>query len=216
MRVDYRVFWLQKEGCSAPEYEDAFAPGEPFCLETKEFRCAVADGATETSFSGQWADILARGYVDEVDSLEDLREQWKNALAGKELPWYAEQKMEEGAFAALVGLTVTDTGKSLEWAAQALGDCTVIHVRGDRMLCAFPLDRWQEFNNNPVLLCSIGGRDEGVLDHLVNTAGRCNHGDRFYLLSDAISKWFLRVESEQGKAIEILENKRKNEQANLF
>jgi len=216
MRVDYRVFWVPKDGCSSEEYEDAFAPRQPVCFETSEFRCAVSDGATETSFSGAWADLLASGYVDEVDSLETMRAAWKALLTGKELPWYAEQKMEAGAFAAFVGLTVTDPGKHLEWAAQALGDSTVMHVRGDELLAAFPMDRWQEFDNSPILLSSIGGHDEGVLEELVNTAGRCNHGDRFYLLTDAISRWFLRVNAEGGGAVERLEHIRSQEEFEEF
>lgn len=211
MRIDYRVFWAQKQGCSPEEYEDAFAPKEPFIGEVERFRCAVCDGATETSFSGLWADILARAYVSADDNLAEQRATWSKALSGKELPWYAEQKVAMGAFAAVTGLEIRErTTKSgvrqIRWSARSVGDCCVFQVRGKYLLKATPLADWQDFNNSPVLVSSIPGNDSELGDHLVEMDEKCRRGDIFYLLSDAIARWFLRVDQQQDRAVALLES----------
>ena len=63
MRVHYAAYWLPKEGSREDEYEDAFAPAQAADDAPSEFLCAVADGATETSFSGLWAQLLVEAYT---------------------------------------------------------------------------------------------------------------------------------------------------------
>jgi hypothetical protein len=210
MRVEYRVFWAQKRGCSPDEYEDAFSPKEPFTGEVERFRCSVCDGATETSFSGLWADILAQAYVAENNNLSEHRASWSKTLAGKELPWYAEQKVAMGAFAAVTGLDicekVTKSGvRQIRWSARSLGDCCVFQVRGRYLLKGTPLNDWRKFNNSPILISSLPGNDSDLSSHFVEMEEKCRRGDIFYLLSDAISRWFLRVDQEQENAIDLLE-----------
>src|SRR5688572_4132402 len=116
MRIRCNAFWLQKAGNTEDEYEDAFAPGTPVEGSFDEFRCAVADGATETSFSGLWAQILADAYVEQrltrlhAELLAPLSSQWHAAItartAHKPLPWYAVEKLEKGAFSSLMGLCI--------------------------------------------------------------------------------------------------------------
>ena len=209
MWVDCRVFWLQKSGLDASEYEDAYAPHETCEVETTEFCCAVADGATETSFSGLWANILVDGYVDGVESLSDMQARWLAQVSGKNLPWYAEQKLESGAYAALVGLTIrsngADEGPLLSWSAKAVGDSCLFHTRKTELLRAFPLDHWELFNNAPVLLPSRPIDNGGIAKQAVISDGSCVSGDVFYLMSDAISNWFLRRCAEKQDGIELLE-----------
>ena len=101
------VFWLPKAGNTPAEYEDAFWPRH-YCLDSSgPVRLAVADGATETSFSGLWARLLVAAYgrgrltVDENEpALRRIRRIWKRAVGQKPLPWYAEEKLRSGAFFA--------------------------------------------------------------------------------------------------------------------
>jgi hypothetical protein len=116
MQVVAKAFWLPKKGHEEAEYEDAFAP-DGAQLETDMFRCAIADGATEASFSKQWARTLVRewesgGLTKEqfVADVGRLQDNWRRGFTevrtrGK-LAWYAEQKAEFGAFAALVGFVL--------------------------------------------------------------------------------------------------------------
>ncbi|MEP7292609.1 MAG: hypothetical protein ABI835_12560, partial [Chloroflexota bacterium] len=120
MYIRFTAFWLQKAGNIADEYEDAFAPTHPLEGSYDEFRCAVADGATETSFSGLWAQLLVDAFAAEhltqlqPDALMPLSERWHDAIAArtahKPLPWYAVEKLERGAFSSLLGLTVHTDG----------------------------------------------------------------------------------------------------------
>lgn len=205
MKVGYRVFWLPKAGLSTDEYEDAFAPAEAPEAELKEFRCAVSDGATETSFSGIWARILCSAFHADKFNLHDLQAEWLKEVSGKKLPWYAEQKLESGAYATLLTLCLQEAEDEISWSVQALGDSCLFHVREGQVLKALPLDDWEAFDYTPVLISTKQAANEGVLSSQDNEQGTCLKGDIFYLMTDAISKWFLRRNSEQGDSIELLE-----------
>ena len=106
---------VQKAGNAPGEYEDAFFPRDPYMTEARGFRAAVADGATETSYSGEWARELAEGYCRQrldVDRIEEtlprLQGRWNQGLVGTNLPWYAQEKLRAGAYSSLVGLTIGD------------------------------------------------------------------------------------------------------------
>ncbi len=212
MRVSYRVFWLQKAGISADEYEDAYAPESAPDQELNEFRCAVADGATETSFSGLWAKMLCDAYTEKKFDLIELQAEWLKSVSSKELPWYAEQKLESGAFATILGLDIREENKELHWSARALGDSCLFHIRGTEILKALPLEKWQDFDYTPMLISSQQKANKGVLEKQEHEVGQCKQGDVFYLMTDAISKWFLRRQTEQQDAVRTLEAIRDNEQ----
>src|SRR5947207_13463202 len=96
----WHAFHLPKNGNSAEEYEDAFAGS------AERGRFAVSDGASESSFAGSWAKLLVDGFVREAKRpwevgtwLEPLRQRWAEEIGSKPLPWYAEMKREDGAFA---------------------------------------------------------------------------------------------------------------------
>src|SRR3954471_6828632 len=95
----WRALRLPKRGHTPEEYEDAFA------ADPAAGRFAVADGASESAFAGEWARLLAEPYVAASGPgtgwLEGARDRWVAALAGRELPWYLEEKFEQGAYATL-------------------------------------------------------------------------------------------------------------------
>src|SRR5262245_6886802 len=104
--MEFRTLWLPKRGNAVDEYEDASA-GDP-----ARGRFAIADGATESAFAGIWARLLVEGFVrDDVPHLgrwthwlPPLQERLLTEVGGQEMPWYAESKLEEGAFATFLGL----------------------------------------------------------------------------------------------------------------
>src|SRR5579872_1292737 len=115
MRVRVRSRWVQKAGNQPSEFEDAFFPVHDYETEAIRFRAAAADGATESSFSGEWAWELARGYgLGRLDpsrpatSLATAQRRWQARVSGVDLPWYAQEKLRQGAFSTLLGLTVWD------------------------------------------------------------------------------------------------------------
>jgi hypothetical protein len=194
MRIDCKTFWLPKFGNEVDDYEDAFAPTEIVQGELTKFRCAVADGATESSFAGLWAKLLAEGHVEEKP-LADLRSFFNLQIESKNLSWFAEAKADLGAFAAIIGLQLEAEGR---WHAQATGDSCLFHVREKKALAWFPLQKSEEFNNSPVLLSSKESDKIGVESQV---SGAWQAGDIFFLVSDALSRWIMLNIERQNQAI---------------
>ena len=193
-----QTFWLQKEGNASTEYEDAFWCPTSLPHDWKTFRVAIADGATETSFSREWAKLLARSYGRNrlahdlgPAALSRPRQFWQRLVARRSLPWYAEAKAEMGAYSSLLGITVSRNGASGTWEAIAVGDSCLFQVRGDDLLEAFPLVTSESFTSRPALLGSVA--DAALENSAMHTrAGLWQPGDVFYLMTDALACWFLK------------------------
>lgn len=204
MHVVTTTLWLPKKGNTDEEYEDAAAPTERVDKTFSEFRCAVADGATEASFSRLWAKLLCEGFVDRTERAE-LKKRWAAGITTTSLPWYAEQKAESGAFAALVGLMLRDGDGGAgggTWEAEALGDCCLITVRDGQIMDKFPLVESEQFNSSPVLLSSNAdeSEEEQLAEAWRRMDGTWQPGDVFYLLSDAIARWTYKRDEEHHDA----------------
>lgn len=185
------MLWQPKDGHAEHEYEDAFAVSD---AEGLPVHAAVADGATETAFAGAWARRLVQGFVDthpeDAQALEAAlpawRAAWAEAAEGHGLPWYAAAKVEDGAFATLLGLTVRVDGT---WTALSVGDCCLLHVRESQVRLTWPYTRPEQFTNRPDLIRS---RSQPGGLQVATTAGTWQPGDRFVLATDALAAWMLR------------------------
>jgi hypothetical protein len=189
----WEMFRVPKSGHSADEYEDAFA-GNPACG-----RFAVADGASESSFAAVWARILVETFVAQKGPwsrwLGAARRQWADQTLGRDLPWYAESKRDEGAFATLLGMSFrrNGTARSLTWQAAAVGDSCLFQVSRSKLRVAFPVQCSADFDNHPALLCSQERAPTKIKRRRLT--GRFRQNDRLYLMTDALAQWFLsRVE----------------------
>jgi hypothetical protein len=189
----WQSFHLPKQGHTAEEYEDAFA-GRP-----AEGRFAVADGASESAFAGDWARLLVKAYVRVPGPwsawLSGVRKRWRCQLEGRDLPWYAEAKIEEGAFAALLGIAFQPG----HWRAEAVGDCCLFQVRGNRLRLAFPVSRSRDFTNQPHLLGSQRRRDAGPRTKRRRREGDWQSEDALYLMTDALAQWFLKAAEDRRR-----------------
>ncbi len=201
MRIDCDAFWLQKAGNVEDEYEDAFA-FSPLDRRWREFRCAVADGATETSFSGSWARLLAEAFVAQrldrptqqvlatSESLASLAARWRDQIDArtrdKPLPWYAQAKLEQGAFSSLIGLSLRANGA---WRALCVGDSCLFHVRPRQAIWAFPYYQSEQFDNHPLLISTDPALNTEVQPQGVR--GRWRDGDFFLLMTDALANFFI-------------------------
>src|SRR5262249_13195170 len=148
-----QAFHLPKAGHRPEECEDAFA------LDPRRGRLAVADGASESFAAADWARRLATGYVGHAGAwsrwLPQARTDWAAQFHGQELSWYPETKMQEGAWATLLGLTVYGGVETGPWDAAAVGDTCLFHLRDEAMLRSFPLRQPTDFNNQPALIGSV-------------------------------------------------------------
>jgi Protein phosphatase 2C len=195
----WQAFRLSKQGNSADEYEDASAG------DLRSGRFAIADGASEASFAGLWATLLADQFVADpgkpwrdLDWVVALRSQWLAQVENLPLPWYAEEKRALGAFATFLGLVFrqSKTDKHGYWRALAVGDCCLFHTHGKALVRAFPLIRSADFGNQPSLLRSRGSTELPLACE--QAKGRWEPNDCFLLMTDALAQWFL-LRNEQGQ-----------------
>lgn len=206
MRVAFESFWLQKAGSRPDEYEDAFAPPAVEDGARAEFLCAVADGATETSFSGLWAQILVDAFAGK--RLNHLRPDRIDALAGewqaeigrrtrdKPLPWYAEEKLRAGAFSSLIGLYLRE---DRTWGAVCVGDSCLFQVRPRQSIRAFPFHTPEQFTNRPTLISTNSGSNHAIGALL--TRGEWQEGDCFLLMTDALAHFFLSYRAARARLL---------------
>jgi hypothetical protein len=195
MHTSATAWWAPKSGNTASEYEDAYA------VKPEALRFAVADGASETSFARQWAELLVEGFVQDApsaaalhDFVAPLQAVWAEGQKGKATAWYSERKAKEGAFSSLLGLTL----EGERWRALAIGDSCLFVVRSGKVLRAFPLERAEQFSNRPSLLSSVARSNAGVYEQVAVVEGDLAANDRLLLMTDALAQWFL-VETELGR-----------------
>lgn len=198
---------VAKNGNQRAECEDAVEVN----LDTGHF--AVADGATEASYSQQWADILVRafpkidspqldrrGFEAWLDGCQREWAVWAASLSSKSLPWFTQEKLNHGSFATFVGLcfqSIDLSEDSLIWHAVACGDSCLFVVQDDAVLReTFPIREPEEFNQTPPLLCTSGPPSEEWLRFL---SGSGSSSDRMYLATDALAKWFIESYESLGK-----------------
>jgi hypothetical protein len=195
-----------KRGNRDEEYEDAYWPPEATEGEETPIRVAVADGATESSFAQRWAQLLVQAtgegrlsLQDPRHGLLDLRSEWQQWIVAKELPWYAEAKARQGAFAALVALELAIGNESGgQWQAAAIGDSCLFHVRAQEVLSCIPVRDSADFDNRPFLLGTVPGDEDLLSDRIVVLTGTWLQGDDFYLMSDALACWALKCFETAG------------------
>ncbi len=213
MPLSARVRWLPKAGNRADEYEDACWPTRSYPIDEPIARLAVADGATESAFAGRWARQLARAWGEGALNPDDLtgslageQTAWQAAVDAQPLPWYAEEKARSGAFAALLGVIVDlGSGEQAGWTALAVGDCSLFHVRGDRLADSFPATDATFFTSRPLLISSRPERNRSIAANLYRAAGDLEAGDRLYLATDAVGQWFMQSAADGERPWEALD-----------
>jgi hypothetical protein len=193
-----RVFRVPRRGHTDDECEDAAA------IHLPQARFAVADGASESAQSGLWARLLVETFVYGDPQppwpgwLVPLQRQWADSVRLRDtqtLPWFLEGRYRDGAFATLLGLTLDGP----RWHALAVGDSCVFQVRNNQLLLAFPLTHSSQFDNTPWLIGSRSSPDEIPLRHALHFTGDWQSGDRLYLMTDALARWFLSTNEVGGQ-----------------
>ena len=220
MRILAQSFWLPKAGNTLDEYEDDYdfsynrrgwgrRQARPTFFarerEMKKPRFAVADGATESSYSGIWAHMLVRAYVARGPRtpktfrkiVETGGQEWTQEIMVKPLPWYAEDKARRGSHTTFVGLSLIATEQQNRqggrWTALAVGDSCLFQIRKDTLITRFPVERADEFGYHPRLLSTIAEKNRSIWEQLkqIQRTGEWLEGDTFLLMTDAVAQWFL-------------------------
>jgi hypothetical protein len=187
-----RSFRVPRRESRVEECEDACA------VAPERGRFAVADGAAESAYSGLWARLLVEEFVrgDQdlptwPDWIAPLQKRWIDAVrlppGADPLPWYLEERYDQGAFATFLGVSLNAAG----WQALAVGDSCLFHVRQGQLLTSFPLTHSSQFSNSPWLVGSRTSPEEVPRRRGVWVSGDWQPGDRLLLMTDALSRWFL-------------------------
>lgn len=213
MRIRLESMWLPKHGSRIEECEDAFWPRWSGTRDLGRVHLAIADGATEGSFSKLWAGMLVRSYGYERSPItaENVRRrverrcmEWNRQTAQLPVAWYALEKLRQGALSTLLGVTLDLSQKSSDrggtWSALAIGDSCLFQVRENELVTALPLRRAHEFGFQPRLVSSVPSKNSGLWSEITSLehAGTWLEGDLLLLMTDAIAAWFL-SECELGE-----------------
>ncbi|MHC4447396.1 MAG: hypothetical protein ACYSXF_06405 [Planctomycetota bacterium] len=226
MRIRSQAFHVPKRGNEEAEYEDAVFPDGAGKCEVPDFRCAVADGASESAFAAEWAQLLVRGFGRRKLHLEQLTRVWQRLVDHRPRPWYVEAKIGKGAHAALLGLSIREASKRCNaegngkptappewvreiiplppqpetgrWRALAVGDTCLFQVRKNNLLQTGPVSCSEDFDNSPFLVSTKTPEMLRRGPHVKILSGTWESGDHFYLATDALAKWIL-SEHEAGR-----------------
>lgn len=209
MHITVETFCTPRQGCTWADYEDAYYPKQVLRQTLDTFKCAVADGATETVFCDKWAYLLVKAYCENKLSkqhwLTDLRQlqyQWHKEVNGQSLPWYIEQKRLMGAYATFVGLTLYENYHLAE--VIAIGDSCLFQIRAEQLNSCLPLQQAKQFNNTPFLISSHLLPDENLVKATHYEQLTWLRADEFYLMTDALALWFLQEYERCHKPWQIL------------
>jgi len=191
---------VPKASYSPGDCDDEFA----VCSEAAKF--AVADGATQASYSKEWARILVTSFLelntstltrDHFESwLEGCRRkwtEWERPLASRTLPWFTKEKLLEGSASTFLGISFdfgTDACNQVLWKAVAFGDSCLFIVRGEWLIRHFPIEASDDFTATPSLLHTLA---YPIGDDLHIFSGGVCAGDRIFMATDALAKWLLYV-----------------------
>lgn len=201
----FKSISLPKFGNSADENEDNISEPPESELETEPLlRFAISDGATEASFSKEWSELLVRAYQEKSfdsiclpETIRSISETWKSRVDSIELPWYAQQKVENGAFATFLGLTINREENSFE--AIAVGDCALFQIRNDELFFSFPVLSVDDFNNTPNLIASNEKYQTDLENNAVYQNGKVEPDDIIILATDALAAWILKQKDRHPK-----------------
>lgn len=194
---------IQKSGNLAVENEDKYAPlfANGAIYHGKDFRCALSDGATKSSFSQSWANYLVTEFINSKSDgstnqfISSAIRKWKDEINTIELPWHTQEKLRKGSHATFLGFNLLAGDPDViyplggNWNAFCIGDSYLFHYRREEFVTSVPIDNGKVFNNRPKLIGSNQSNQEYESSQF---NGTWKSGDDFLLMTDAIAEWAFR------------------------
>jgi hypothetical protein len=184
LAIDWRSARVPKKGHTDAECEDAIDG------DLHAARFVVADGASESFAAGLWARILVADFLRVSPSelgheawLEAARARWRSETTEIASSWYAEQKIEHGAFATFLGIEIFEGENALTWRALGVGDSCLFRIVAGKIVETYPYADATEFNDRPELINSQRGQPMWQI-----AEGTLQAGDRLLIATDAMSQ----------------------------
>lgn len=199
MFFEHQAFWLPKDVERSEEFQDAW------CVDQEHGVAAIADGVSSSLFSGSWAKILTKAVVEEPPYIDDMpalpewlaehRAAWIEPIDESKLAWHQKPKFQQGASTTLlwIEMYVADQAETgVAGASQiygyAIGDTCLFHVREDKVLRSFPLEKSEEFQKDPAVINSFDKQRDHLLQ-FETWESFCQQGDMLVLCTDAVASW---------------------------
>jgi len=197
-----RVFRLAKDIEHPEEDQDAYA------LDAAAGIAVVADGVSSAIFSRQWAGVLVEAVIAETPCPDDKevfarwlaerRQAWSGQIDTSGLAWFQRAKLPMGAFSTLLWVRLSPVEQPQEGAfgafrlqGFAIGDSCLLHVRHKEVLRMFPVQKAEEFQDDPLVLGSVDLKRDHLME-FTSLDELCYPDDLLVLCTDAIGEWALR------------------------
>ena len=230
MIPDVQTFSMTKLGNSVEEYEDAVAcssEGRRFAIADGATQTSFADRWSQILS----LEFIMNPPKDQpppqrwMNWLQPLQEAWSSGIPWDTLPWFAMEKAQAGACTTLLALEFcanTDEEMApkqsiwrrlmggakpaaMNWRAEAVGDSCLFQIRNDQLVRAFPVDNPEEINHHPALITTNPVHNKQVCNNMKTLRGDCEPGDVFFLMTDALAKWFLERHVAQERPWQLLQ-----------
>jgi hypothetical protein len=232
MNLTINSFSIPKKDNTDDQNEDVFDV-KKFQFNDKEFfRISLSDGATESYLSKKWAETLVQefgcfpqihsdnNFYDFIESAQKTFNIWKKKYPdlreaeGRPLLFSEDFRLLEGSDATFLGVNIQNDVNSngKYWSAISIGDTCLFQIR-EEFIFSHPLQFSEEFNNSPNLLSSKGSRDFIKIKYIEK---KWCYGDIVYLMTDAISCWFLQEYENGNEPWITLDNITTQEEFNMF
>lgn len=160
---------------------------------------AVSDGASESFAPRDWAQIIARRYVEQPSvTPEWLRLascEYNRRFNRASMTWSAQASFDRGSYATLLGAKVSPSGKDI--AILAIGDSLAVLTDGESLVSTHPYNSSEQFRRRPTLLSTISHNNSIIDDQRVmNSASVVWALQRLetpsvLLMTDALGAWLL-------------------------
>ena len=197
--ISVREFTAPKFGNKPEENEDYLL------FDSGKLKFAVADGASDSIFSGIWAKALVESYLNSDLSLFDdgafiqqlvrtARDRWYEEIKWDQLKLFVKNKAINGSFSTFTALEGKNAGDVIEFKVVSVGDsCFLRNQNGS--LDSFPLSRAEDFNISPKLIWSGYGspfsRESKWRKPDFKSMSFTASAADFVLATDAVSKWII-------------------------
>lgn len=187
-------------------------------INLEKHKYAISDGVSKSFFPKFWAEILVKGYVnsenEEVSDkdIENYQEEWKEEVdsfidSNSNVKWFTLNAYNRNtpALATFVGLQILE--KEKKWKATARGDSFLFFVPKEMKNFdndCIKLSSKQDciFDNYPDYLSSVGGSHKGEYQRVEKELKE----GTFYLMTDALSEWFIKEKENAIGKIEVWTN----------
>ncbi|MFK8276289.1 hypothetical protein ACI76Y_11530 [Capnocytophaga cynodegmi] len=190
---------------------------DSYAFDTKKHRFAISDGVSISFFSEIWSQILVDNYVKdscEVNSefISECQREWQEKIEEivhlPNVKWFVKTKYSKKDFAAATFIGLEFLQDEKKWIAQFIGDSFLFFVPKNcsdfQYVLKYPSKRDFVFDNYPDYLASTENNQRGELHTSVEE--KIKEGT-FFLMTDALSEWFIsEMKKDVKNAVDLLVN----------